>query len=175
MIKTTFKLILITLMATAVVSCGEDKKEETTTKVEEVKQKTRKELKEEEKAYYKDAIESVLNSTSDYAYAKSELGINTFIKGDEFICFLETKDETEAIYTDAFFANVYRANGKESLSFEFIDFEKEDINIEGVDYMLAAFNFDDVESTSSIQIGQYSKEQKKITWKVLIPKGRFHK
>lgn len=175
--KIVIKFTLIIFLSISILSCGSDKKENKTEKNTPAVsvEKTKAELKKEEQAYYEKAIQEVLKSSSEYAYYKSELGVNIFIKGSEIICFLDVKNETDAIYSDNFFANVYKTGGKESLKFEFMDFEKDDVKIDGVDYMFAAFNFKDVDLTSSIQVGQYSKEQKKITWKVLIPKGRFHK
>lgn len=177
--QTVIKSSIIFLLSVFMLSCGNDKKENNEKKDKEVtaaeKFKAKQDKEKEEQVYYKNAIEGVLNSPSEYAYYTSDVGINTFIKGDEIICFLDTKYETDLIYTDNFFANVFKTGGKESLAFEFMDFEKDDIKIGDTNYMLAAFNFKDVESTTSIQVGQYSKEKKEITWKVLIPKGRFHK
>lgn len=168
------KVFSIVFLALALSACGKQNKNESKADKETVLTNKQQE-KEKEKLYYKSAVQTVLNSNSEYAYVKGDTGVNVFIKGDEIICFIEVKGDDESIYSDIFFANVYRPGGKESLKFEFMDFEKDDIKINNVDYMLAAFKFSDVENASSIQVGQYNKEQKLIPWKVLIPKGRFHK
>ena len=165
-------LLLILLILS---SCKEDKKQ--TSDNEPIMKEVVQEVDEnEDSSYYKNAIKNVLNAPQNtYPYYKGETGIYTFIKKNEIICFIEAENETPELYDDRFFANVYTESGQESLAFEYIDFEKNDVTIDGQKYMLAAFELKNVEKIASIQIGQYSKSEKKITWKVLIPKGRFRK
>ena len=180
MIKTAIKLIFITIISTSFLfSCGNNSKNKpsplNTNQTEVVDKKTKR---QEQKVYYTNAVKEALNSKIESPYRTGDKGVKVFIKGNELICFLDVKDETPSIYEDRFYVNIYfKAQEREALGFEFMDFEKDDIKIDGNDYMLAAFKMNnfDFENTTVIQVGQIGKQTSKVLWKVENYKSGFYK
>lgn len=148
-------------------SCGQEKKTVTTTK-EEVVKETPKTIEN------KDLITDLLTSNKNIQTGAT--GFTVLVNTDKILWFKKETESTDADLDDVVWINLFYLERKQKqLSFKVMDVLVEDVTYNNENYLVAEFDYQYEDDISVIQVGQYSKTEAKVTWKLSVSKNLIKK